>query len=103
MHTLISGGQRQRLEIARVLAQAPSIIILDEATITLDAKNESAVVNAIKAWGITCIVIAHRLLTVKDCSRILVLDHDRIAEEGDYDLLIAKQRLFAGLIERQQI
>ena len=98
-----SGGQRQRMEIARVLAQDPTIIILDEATSALDARTEYEVVNAIRDRGITCIVIAHRLSTIRHCDRILVLDGGQIVEDGTYDELIDKGGFFSELVERQRL
>ena len=99
----ISGGQRQRLMIARAIAPKPKLLIFDEATSALDNKTQRQVSEALDEMGCTRIVIAHRLSTIKHCDRIVVLDGGHIIEDGTYDELIKKGGFFAELVERQRL
>ena len=108
MHTVISeggggisGGQKQRLMIARAVAGKPRILMFDEATSALDNKTQKQVTEALDSLKCTRVVIAHRLSTIKNADRILVLDKGRIIEDGNYNELIAKGGFFAELVERQ--
>ena len=96
-----SGGQRQRMEIARVLAQDPTLIIMDEATSALDAQTEYEVVKSIKARGITLVVIAHRLSTIRDCDEIIVLDKGKIVERGSHNELMANDGMYKSLVSSE--
>ena len=99
----ISGGQKQRLMIARAIAPKPKILMFDEATSALDNKTQKQVSEALDAMGCTRIVIAHRLSTIRQCDRILVLDKGKVIEDGTYDELIEKGGFFAELVERQRL
>ncbi len=99
----ISGGQKQRLMIARAIAPKPSVLIFDEATSALDNKTQKQVSEALDKLKCTRIVIAHRLSTIKNCDRILVLEGGKIIEDGTYDELIEHNGFFASLVERQRL
>ncbi len=99
----ISGGQRQRLMIARAIVNRPSVLFFDEATSSLDNVTQREITDAIGEMKCTRLVIAHRLSTVQDCDRILCLDQGHIVEAGTYDELMKKGGFFAELVERQQI
>ena len=99
----ISGGQKQRLMIARAIAPKPKILIFDEATSALDNVTQKQVSDALDGLKCTRIVIAHRLSTIKNCDRILVMDDGRIIESGAYDQLIARNGRFAELVARQRL
>jgi len=99
----ISGGQKQRLMIARAIAPKPKLLFFDEATSALDNKTQKQVSQALDAMGCTRVVIAHRLSTIRHCDRILVLDGGTIVEDGSYDALIEKGGFFADLVARQRL
>ena len=110
MHTIISegsggisGGQRQRLAIARAVAPKPKVLMFDEATSALDNITQKQVAESLEKLKCTRIVIAHRLSTIRACDRIIVLDKGKIIEDGTYDELISKNGFFAELVERQRL
>jgi ABC-type bacteriocin/lantibiotic exporter with double-glycine peptidase domain len=110
MHTIVaeggagvSGGQRQRLLIARAIAPKPKVLMLDEATSALDNITQKHVSDSLNALKCTRIVIAHRLSTIRQCNRIVFLDKGKIVEDGAYDELIALNGQFAELVKRQQL
>jgi ABC-type bacteriocin/lantibiotic exporter with double-glycine peptidase domain len=110
MHTVISegsggisGGQRQRLMIARAIAPKPKVLMFDEATSALDNITQKKVSEALDKFKSTRIVIAHRLSTIRQCDRILVLEKGKIIEDGNYEELIKKNGSFAQLVQRQRL
>ena len=99
----ISGGQKQRIMIARALCPKPNVIMMDEATSALDNLTQKIVTDSLDAMKCTRLIIAHRLSTIQHCDRIIVLDQGKIAEDGTYDELLARNGIFTELARRQMV
>lgn len=100
--TNISGGQRQRILIARAIAAKPAIVVFDEATSALDNRTQNIVTESLDKMHATQIIVAHRLSTIRNCDKIIVMDSGRIVETGTFEELSSIEGLFADLIKRQQ-
>ena len=99
----VSGGQRQRILMARALIRKPRIVFLDEATSALDNISQHTISENLAKMNCTRITIAHRMSTIKQCNRIIVLAGGQVAEDGSYDELMAKGGYFSEIIKRQTV